>query len=180
MGLSLKRMTREFDDGQNRQVVFDYYSLTSDRLLLPEPVVAPIADAFGSDKVAVACTYLANAIERVDEKGDVVASVPYSTITAIDSSEDLPLPYDRLSQRQLGDRVPLVINDWAARQLDADVATPLRVAYYLPEVENGNEVEQYFDAVVAAIVPITKPSRPYRGRREAVLISRRRSTTTRS
>ena len=60
-----------------------------------------------------------------------------------------------------------MINSWAAEQLSAEVGTPLRVAYYEPEVENGNEIERYFDAVVTDIVPITKPAKAYRLRREA-------------
>ncbi len=51
--------------------------------------------------------------------------------------------------------------------LDASVGTLLRVAYYEPEVENGKEIERFFDAVVTDIVPITKPATPYRRGREA-------------
>ncbi|KAA1261056.1 FtsX-like permease family protein [Rubripirellula obstinata] len=166
LGLSLRRITKNFED----EAVFDYYTLTSDRLLLPETVVDEVIREFGSQKVVPITTYLANAIERLDESGAVVASVPYSTITAMDSSNDVPLDFTiPASESSKSDStvVPLVINSWASEQLGAEVGTKLRVAYYEPEVENGKEIERYFDAVVTEVVPITEPSRPYRRRSAA-------------
>ena len=58
--------------------------------------------------------------------------------------------------------VPLVINSWVAKQLQAQAGTSLRVAYYEPEVEKGNEIERTFDAIVASVVPITEPAEPFR------------------
>ena len=167
LGLSLKRVQREFtaDDG-TKQIIYDYYSLTSDRLLLPEGVVKRIASALPAEEVTEMSTYLANAMERLDESGEVVATVPYSTITAVDSSPGLPLNYDA-GEASGKDRIPLVLNRWAADRLGAEVGTPLRIAYYEPEVENGNEIERSFRAVVTDIVPITRPATPYRRRREA-------------
>jgi ABC-type antimicrobial peptide transport system permease subunit len=167
LGLSLRRVKKQFEG----KTVFDYYTLTSDRLLLPGIVVDEVIDELGSQNVAPVTTYLANAIERLDESGKVIASVPYSTITAIDSSDQLPLDFDLSSLSQAEDVnagvIPMVINSWASKQLDADVGTRLRVAYYEPEVENGKEIERTFDAIVTGVVPITKPSRPYRRRRDA-------------
>lgn len=173
LGLDLRRVSQQFDG----QVVFDYYTLTSDRLLVPDLVVDEVISELGSDNAAPITTYLANAIERVDESGTVLASIPYSTITALESSDDLPLNFDlppesnsANSKKLSGNApvvIPLVINDWAAEQLDAKVGTPLRIAYYEPEVENGKEIERYFDAVVTQVVPITQPNRPYRRRRGA-------------
>ena len=109
-------------------------------------------------------TYLANAIERVDETGQVIASVPYSTLTAIDSIDALPLQYEFDTSMEDG-VVAIAINDWTADRLNAVKGTKLRVAYYEPEVEKGKEIERYFEAIVSDIVPITKPATPYqRGR----------------
>jgi ABC-type antimicrobial peptide transport system permease subunit len=111
---------------------------------------------------------LANAIEKLDDQGQVVASAPYSTMTAVDSSSELPLNYslpegiDDAAEVQ-GKRVPVVLNSWTAERLDAAVGTPLRIAYYEPEVENGKEIERFFDVIVTDIVPITEPTEPYRG-----------------
>jgi ABC-type antimicrobial peptide transport system permease subunit len=168
IGLSLQRVRREFTpDAGPPQVIYDYYSLTSDRLLLPETAVQRIQTGLPPANVALVTTYLANAIERLDDSGQVAASVPYSTITAIDSTESLPLNYTLPGDAADSQRIPLVLNSWAADQLDAAVGTLLRVAYYEPEVENGKEIERFFAAVVTDIVPITKPSKPYRRGREA-------------
>jgi putative ABC transport system permease protein len=166
LGLTLKRVRREFVvAGQSPQTIFDYYSLTSDRLMLPEVAVEKIRAALPSSQLVEASTYLANAIERLDANGDVVATVPYSTITAVDSSDSLPLKYDRPTGSE--DKVPLVLNSWAAARLDAQVGTELRVAYFEPEVENGKEIERFLAAVVTDIVPITQPATPYVRTREA-------------
>ncbi len=175
LGLKLERVTKMFSSGDadSTTSIYDYYSLTSERLLLPTPAVERVTQAYPS--VIESMTYLANAIETLDDNGKVIASVPYSIITAIDNSASFPLNYEWPSDEPpagLNDtskpRVPLVINDWTAKRLDAKIGTPVRVAYYEPEVENGNEIEQYFDAIVTAIVPITPPKTPYRRSREAV------------
>ncbi len=163
LGLNLQRVTRQYSpaDGTT-EVIYDYYSLTSDRLLLPEPVVDRVTESLSPAEVTPVMTYLANAIERLDESGKVVATVPYSTISAIDSSPALPLDYGTQPDRDDGQRVvPLVINSWAAKRLGAEIGTPLRIAYYEPEVENGKEIERFFESVVTDIVPITEPATLY-------------------
>ncbi|TWU58837.1 FtsX-like permease family protein [Rubripirellula tenax] len=169
-GLSLRRITQSYDGN----VVFQYDSLTGDRLLLPEPVVDRIGATLKDETAVPVLTYLANAIERLDASGNLVASVAYSTISAVDtlgtsSASSGALNYtlpDDLSEDASG-VVPMVINDWTANELSAAVGTRLRVAYYEPEVENGNEVERHFDAIITQIVPITEPATPYRRRRDA-------------
>ena len=176
LGLELKRnrqakVADPTADGsdQESEFVFDYYSLTSEQLLLPEAVVERVTQRLGSDRVTTANTYLANAIERLDESGQVLASVPYSIITAIDSSAALPLDYQSPSDPvPTGSLVPVVLNDWTAKRLEAEVGTRLRFSYYEPETKKGVEIERTFSAVVTEIVPITAPARPYRRNREAV------------
>ena len=74
--------------------IYDYFWLTSERLLLPEIAVDRIKEAFPAAELTETTTYLANALERLNQKGEVVATVPYSTITAVDSSPQLPLNYE--------------------------------------------------------------------------------------
>lgn len=169
LGLNVSRKKMEFEG----KTVYEYFSLTSDRLLLPELAADRIQKELSASEITPVMTYLANAIERLDDSGEVVESVPYSIITGIDSSESLPLDYqipDDVNPMvgQTEEVVPLVINDWSADRLGAKVGTPLRIAFYEPEVEDGKEIERYFDAIVTAIVPITEPIRRYRGNRPAV------------
>lgn len=172
LGLKLTRVTKTFAPANGpATTVFDYYQLTSERLLLPKAAVEKLLD--GSADLASpqpAMTYLANAIERIDKDGSVTGSVPYSIVTAIDSSTTLPLDYENTTQQTNGDNstdggddaVPMVLNDWTAMALSASIGDRLRIAYYEPEVESGREVERSFDGVLTAIVPITKPVKPYR------------------
>ncbi|MEM9586653.1 MAG: ABC transporter permease [Planctomycetota bacterium] len=170
-GMKLQRVRQSF--GDDDETVFQYDCLTSDRLLLPEAVVDRLQDSSTSDGTSAApiMTYLANAIEKLDDDGNVVASTVYGTVTAADSSDGLPLDYT-LPDDGDSDRIPLVINSWTAEKLDAEVGTPLRIAYYEPEVEAGNEIERYADAIVTQIVPITRPAKPFRGNRPAVYETR--------
>ncbi|MCO8122110.1 FtsX-like permease family protein [Stieleria sp. TO1_6] len=165
LGIKLQRETQQFDG----ETIFDYYSVTSDRLLLDETAVAAITAALPAGSVTAAMTYLANAIEQVDDQGNVIATVPYSTITAMDSSPQLPLNFDRDDAADDGatDVVPIVLNSWAADRLQATAGTRLTIAYYEPEVKNGKEVERTFSAVVTDVVPITEPAKRYFRRRPA-------------
>jgi len=158
-GVKLTRVTKEFKPGNTpEETVLDYYQVSSDRLLLPEAASKRLVDEFKGDYAPqVAMTYLANSIERLDVDGKVTASVPYSIISAIDSSKSLPLEYGGA----VDDVSPIVINNWTADALKASVGDRLRVLYYEPEVEGGREIERSFDAVLTSIVPITKPSKPY-------------------
>ncbi|QEG00861.1 FtsX-like permease family protein [Stieleria maiorica] len=167
LGLQLERVTKTFEG----KTVFDYYSVTSDRLLLDDTAVDTITAALPTDSVTLAMTYLANAIERLDDPGDaagddVVSTVTYSTITAMDSSPELPLDFGQTDPP--ADVVPMVLNSWTARRLGVDVGARLQIAYFEPEVENGKEIEHTFQAVVTGVVPITEPSRRYFRSRPAV------------
>ena len=161
-GISLSRVTKRFEN----ETVFDYYSVTSDRLLLDENATQAITAALPAGSVTPVLTYLANAIEIDGESDDATAPVPYSTITAIDPSDDLPLNYTL--PEGAGDAIPIVLNSWAAERLGATRGTRIKVAYFEPEVENGNEIERSFAAVVTDTVAITEPARRYFRSREAV------------
>ena len=114
-----------------------------------------------NNKAIPQCTYLANAIDHLDESGNLLKSIPYSTITAVDSSDDLSLDFLLTAEQQKQGFVPVVLNQWAASQLDAEIGDSLRIAYFEPEVDDGQEVERYFSAVVTSIVPLVQPSEPY-------------------
>jgi len=172
LGLKLSRVTKTFATANGpATTVFDYYQLTSDRLLLPKAAVEKLTDVSNAAvSPQPAMTYLANAIERIDKDGNATASVPYSIVTAIDSSHSLTLDYGSTSVGNVGDDtanaaiavVPMVLNDWTATALSASIGDRLRILFYEPEVESGREIEKSFDGVLTAIVPITKPVKPYR------------------
>jgi ABC-type lipoprotein release transport system permease subunit len=93
------------------------------------------AEAAGMRTQAV-FTYLANSLKIGDRE------IPYSLITATD------LPVSRSTREK-----PIVLNDWAARDLGARVGDPLTIEYYLWE-EPGRLLTRTADFEVAGIVPM--------------------------
>jgi ABC-type lipoprotein release transport system permease subunit len=87
-------------------------------------------------------TYLANAMRSGDRE------VPYSLVTAIDLRTIAP----SLASPPGGDP-PVVINEWAARDLGVAVGDPLTLDYYVWE-EPGLLVTKSAGFTIAAIVPI--------------------------
>ncbi|TWT72983.1 ABC transporter permease [Allorhodopirellula solitaria] len=149
----------------------DYISLSSDNLLLSQAAVDRIKESLPPGDVTEVMTYLANAIEREAEpekvsdtivSDTIVASVPYSTISAIDSGPTLQLDFRPPEGMSLEDRIPIVLNRWAADRLGVEVGAAVQVHYYEPEVERGKEVEHSFAAVLTQIVPLTPRAGPYR------------------
>lgn len=171
-GLKLERFQQVFPPtGDDSKAIFDYYSLSSDRLLLSDAVIDAIGERFQSANTLPMMTYLANAIEKVDSEGKVIASVPYSTITAINSSDTIALDYEGASTATESppseSMTPIVLNQWAADALSAKIGDKLKILYYEPEVVDGKEVERHFDAVLTGVVPITEPATAYRRNRDA-------------
>ncbi|MEO1614495.1 MAG: FtsX-like permease family protein, partial [Planctomycetota bacterium] len=163
VGLKVGRVTQVFED----EPVFDYFHVTSDRLLIDQNAVDAITDHFPKGTVQPALTYLANAIRIPRSKPEDVF-VSYSTLTAMEGTDSFPLSYDLDGLDAEEDLVPMVLNTWAAERLGATRGTKLQIDYYEPEVEDGNEVERSFGAIVTSIVPITTPKRPFSRRRVAV------------
>lgn len=179
LGVKLEMAEQIFES----ETIFQYASLTSDQLLLSGNVVDALINKSGTNKSgtnksrindsgindnhrspAPVMTYLANAMTKILPDGSLGDSVPYSILTATDSTEDLPLKLDLPGS----DEVAVVMNDWTARKLSAEIGDAVRIFYYEPEVQSGVEIERSFDAIVSDIVPITKPAKAYRRRRAAV------------
>jgi putative ABC transport system permease protein len=112
-------------------------------------------------------TYLANTMRSGDRQ------VPYSLVTAMDVSvfddpkrvapqqpatdvgqpRATPTDGGRPVQGRQAAPPPMVINDWAARELDVKVGDPLTLEYYLWE-DPGRLVTRTADFHVVAVVPI--------------------------
>jgi putative ABC transport system permease protein len=88
-------------------------------------------------------TYLANAIRSGDRE------VPYSLVTAIDLSSIVP----SIANARTRVHRPLVLNDWATRELHAQIGSPVSLEYYVWE-EPGVLKTRSADFEIAAIVPI--------------------------
>lgn len=156
-GLALKHVQRTFKDKDGKEsTTFDYYSLSSDRLLVDDKVVEIAQKAF-SGKAKPVFTYLANTIEKVGEQDKAKKPIPYSLITAID-----PIP----GGPQLKDD-EVALSSWSADDLQAKVGDRIRVTYFAPETTHGQTIERSVELKLAAIIPVTKPSKRYIGKRPA-------------
>ncbi len=173
-GLRLTRVTQTFG-APTEQTIFDYYQLSSERLLLSDNMVRTISAELGDAQVHPVMTYLANGIELQTKSGETT-SIPYSTITATDSSATLPLKFElpadtkpsgETNATEATADIPIVLNSWAAQRLNAEIGERLTIAYYEPETSAGREIEKTFAAVISDIVPLTRPSEPYRRNRPA-------------
>jgi ABC-type antimicrobial peptide transport system permease subunit len=90
-------------------------------------------------------TYLVNTIRLGDR------AIPYSLVSAIDL--DLVAPELRVED----DVPPIVLNDWAARDLGAGVGDRLTLEYFVWQ-DPGRLVTETSEVVVARIVPLAGPA----------------------
>ena len=172
-GLALKHVRRTFKeaggkDGDREVTIFDYYSLSSDRLLVDDKVVETLQKAFPG-KAQPVFTYLANTIEKVGEADNKKKPIPYSLISAIDPTPGPSTPGS--SGVQLKDD-EIALTSWAADDLQAKVGDRIRVTYFAPETTHGQTIERSVELKLAAIIPVTKPSKRYVGKRPAQFTER--------
>jgi ABC-type lipoprotein release transport system permease subunit len=108
-------------------------SLQTDRVVL-EPSTADAAERAARQQglgVVPILTYLANSIEI--ERPEAARGIPYSTVTALDSSEPLVASHLRLvgGEPATLDADEILLNEWAARDLDAKPGDPVKLTYYV-------------------------------------------------
>ena len=125
------------------------WQLESEALVLSPEVVAAAERAWNDDVSRPVITYLANTLKIGDR------SVPYSTVAAVDwprfanrfaTREDLP---GDLQEDEL------ILNQWAAEDLEASVGDQLLLTYYEPESTHGKLREaEPVQLKVAGIVPL--------------------------
>jgi len=173
-GLAIKRVQRTFQPAgsETSETVFDYYSITTDRMIFAPAAARTAARALARFDAQPLFTYLANAIERVDIPADQAVLVPYSTVTAIDFTPQFTLldvtghPIPALAETEI------VLNRWTAEELGAQVGDKIRLSYFGPETTHGQAIEERSEFVVKAIARLTQPTQPYARRRAAIFNER--------
>ncbi|MFH1498079.1 MAG: FtsX-like permease family protein, partial [Verrucomicrobiota bacterium] len=114
---------------------------------LLDQVRAAAADRAAEDagmKAQPVLTYLANSLRSRGRH------VPYSLVTAIDL--DAVAPGENLSDRP-STPPPIVLNEWAARDLQVTTGDPLTLEYYV-WAEPGTLLTRTADFQIAAVVPV--------------------------
>ncbi len=83
-GLSIKHVTHEFGVENDRETILNYFSLSSERMLIDPPAAEAALAAWQARRPHALFTYLANSIEKVlpgpmPETPPREGSIPYST-----------------------------------------------------------------------------------------------------
>ncbi len=116
-----------------------YFQLTTQRMLLEPQVEEAALACFGRDSSQSVFTYLANTLAAGERE------IPYSTITAIDFQSRAPLgPFlepapagqPRRAIGKLADD-EIVLNNWAADDLQARPGDTIRVTFFEPQSTQG-------------------------------------------
>lgn len=162
-GLTLKRVTQKFGEDDDAKTIFDYWSLSSDQLVLSSEAVKSIASAFPN--ATPVFTYLANDIRKLDQS----SGIPFSMVSAIDFGDSFG-PISAISNkpiRKLAEN-EIVLNQWAAADLGVDAGAKIVVTYFEPETTHGSQVERSVELIVVDIARITSPDEPFKVRRNQI------------
>lgn len=166
LGLQIQhaRLTYSDEKQQQEEVIYDYFMISSDRMILPPAVAEAARSGFSGVGGQPVLTYLANRMEPVRKEGeseDAADLVPYSMIAAIEPSADFQLrdrqgePIDPLADDEI------VLTSWAAEDLSVSPGDRLKITYFLPESLEGTSEKGSVLLKVAGIVPLTPPASPY-------------------
>jgi ABC-type antimicrobial peptide transport system permease subunit len=164
-GFSLGHVVRTFQPSEDSpaETVFEYYNFTTDRMIFSDESAAAAEKAFAPFQPQPVFTYLANLIKKIsgDEPPEEGEGIPYSTISALESTPELgPLLDENYEPIQVADN-EIVLVDWAAEDLKAQVGDTIRIAYFAPETTHGQTTELTADFRLKAIAPLTEPAVPY-------------------
>jgi putative ABC transport system permease protein len=163
-GLALKHVQLKFKEGEDERTILNYYSLSTNRLLLDEATEKIALAAYAPYGAYPVLTYLANSIDKIDAP-EGTKGVPYSTITAIDPAPDGPLvDEDGKPLPPLGEN-EIAVTTWLKNDQNLKIGDRLRIIFFEPETTHGKEQELTAEFIVKAFVPLTEPSAPYSRRR---------------
>ncbi len=135
-----------------------YVNIASDQMVLPPYVADLVMEEFQAEGAQPAITYLANWIRTPDD----AAKVPYSTITAIDSTKALgPLLHkDGRAMSLAGDQIVLsgwTADDMAAQGREVVVGDRIELVFFEPESTHGEAREQSATFLFGSIAPTAAP-----------------------
>jgi len=147
--ITLQPTLADYNITVSREVDKGYLRITADRLVLPPALLATFKQQFPNIEIQPAITFLANTIKANDRQ------IPYSTITGVDSLAGIGPLLDDASKPLVLAEDEVVLNDWAAENLGAQIGDELTITFYEPETTHGilREAEPLV-LKLRAIVPI--------------------------
>ncbi|MGE0608471.1 MAG: FtsX-like permease family protein [Pirellulales bacterium] len=140
-----------------------YYSLISDRMLLPDHAEQAARAVFDGRSLQESLVYLANTIApfKQPEGAEEPPATPYSTIAALDFAMHPPLgPFVDLQGGPIGPLADdeIVLNDWTADDLQVQPGDEIAVSYFEPESTHGQTIETTHTFRLKAIVQLAGPA----------------------
>ena len=106
-------------------------SITAKRLVVPTEIVDEVHRALPQTDIQPVITYLANTIKAGERQ------IPYSTISGVHSLPQLGPLLDETGQPILLADDEILLNDWAAHDLQVQVGDTITLTYYEPETTHG-------------------------------------------
>jgi putative ABC transport system permease protein len=143
-----------------------YFHFTSDRMLIEPPAAEAILREFDDAGAQPVLVYLANYIKA--SKNGKEAKIPYSTIAAVDFTDESPLgplktidgqTITRLDRDDSASDAEIILNSWAADDMreqgvDLQVGDMITLDFFLPETTHGNVHETSASFKLGGIVPL--------------------------
>lgn len=174
VGLLLKTVKLAHQtEGESKETVFAYTSLSSDKLVISDEAVDSVGQSFPTAKPVF--TYLANDIRKADEE----SGIPFSMVAGIDFDVDDEGPQAfqfRPVSAITGEPIKqpaddeIVINEWSAEDLDIQVGSRVSMTFFEPESTHGSQAEQTVQFTLVDIAKLTDPDQPFGySRREGVI-----------
>ena len=135
-GFSIQQVRRTFEDPNSgsQQVVYDYFSVTTDRMVFSPKAEAAAGRAFSKYQGQAVFTYFANTmVGGRDADQPERTGIPYSMISAVDFTAQFPLTaIDGQPIGPLG-LDEIVLNSWAAKDRSLAPGDTVRVDFFEPE-----------------------------------------------
>jgi putative ABC transport system permease protein len=166
-GIQIQRVRRTFraPGSETDEVVFDYFHATTNRMLLEPAAAEAFQKALGQRDIQAVSTYVVNAIATPDREDS--EDIPYSLVTGVESRLPFGPLLDEAGQPILLADDQIVLNGWAAADLNARVGDRIALRFYRPEATHGKLEEDTAHLTLSAIVPLTEPATSYSRRRAA-------------
>jgi len=164
-----KLMYKESDE-QQEDVIYDYFSFSSERMVLDDHTVGVAEESFQADRGQPVFTYLANAIGLKKNPDD---AVPFSMVTAIDFSDQFA-PKSSTTSEPIGQLADdeIVLNSWTQQDLDAKVGDKIIIEFFEPETAHGEEVKREAQFILKDVVELIEPAKPFELNRAPVFEER--------
>ncbi len=153
--------------GSTPPPIAEYFSVTSDSLVFDDEGERAVRHALPNAEPVF--TYLTNKISVVGGEPNG-SSIPFSMIAGID------WPADQTPAANDGDRPikqpgpnEIVLNSWAATDLNAKVGDTIKLTYFEAESAHGTQVERDVELRLSDVARLTAPAKPFQTRRNKVI-----------